>query len=270
MAKYQHTEGICLRRIDYSNTSQVAAFLTPDRGRLSFIAKGVTRAPKKGVRTSFDLLARYEILYTERRHTSLQNLTYRWLREDFRGLRMQPERILCGYYVAELALNFTAEHNPCPEFYEAVLSALRRFAAGDMLGVNVLLLELAALAEHGSTPALSRCAECGRRLSKRGAIAFNPAAGGALCRRCESSAAPHLPARTTHVRRDVLAGLASIAHSPDTAPTALAPRSIVSMSIILRFHMRYLLSKELRMWDYLGRRKLSRSLEQLRCVPSSG
>jgi len=263
VAKYHHTEGICLRRIDYSNTSQVAAFLTPDSGRLSFLAKGAKRAPKKGIATGFDLLSRYEILYTSRRVGSLNNLTYRWLREDFRGLRDRLERILCGYYAAELALNFAAEGQPCPALYEVTLAALRSFARGEQLGVNVLRLEMVALQEYGAEPVFDACCECGRGLPRRGAIGFNPAAGGALCSRCEGRLRGHLPLRSTHVRGELIALLAELSADP-RADIDLGPRLTVALSTVLRFHMRWLLGKELRLWRYLQRRKLSRSLTQVR------
>jgi DNA repair protein RecO len=266
VARYHHTEGICLRRIDYSNTSQVAAFLTPDAGRLAFMARGVKRAPRKGIATGFDLLCRYEILYTTRRASALENLTYRHLREDFRGMRARAERILCGYYAAELALNFTAEGQPCPAFYDAVLAALRAFARGEQLGVNVLRLELAALHEHGSEPVLDACCECGRALPQSGAVGFNPAAGGVLCSRCEARLRGHLPLRTGHVRAELLRTLASLsAEPPDPGlAEALTPRRTVALSSVLRLHMRYLLGKELRLWKYLQRREMSRSLRRTR------
>ncbi|GAI99741.1 unnamed protein product, partial [marine sediment metagenome] len=122
MAKYHRTEGVCLRRIDYSNTSQVATFLTRHSGRMSFMAKGVKRAPKKGIKRGLDLLCRYEIVYTHRRSESLANLTERTLQESFRDIRKALDRILYGYYAAELVLNFVAEGQPCSELYESLLT----------------------------------------------------------------------------------------------------------------------------------------------------
>jgi len=271
MAKYHHTEGICLRRIDYSNTSQVASFLTPDAGRLSVMAKGVTRAPKRGVRTGFDLLARYELIYTERPGGALQNLTQRWLRESFRGLQDALDRALCGYYAAELILNFTAEGEPCPGLYAVMLQVLRRLASGRALGANVLVAELAVLREHGSSPRFDACAECGKGLPARGAVLFSPADGGPLCKNCEKELRPSLRKRTTPAGADLLRGLSVLdayvrermqrpGESPPAPPvTEQAP----AMSALLRFHMRDLLGKELRLWPYFERRLLSRSLAAL-------
>ncbi|MCD6416929.1 MAG: DNA repair protein RecO [Planctomycetes bacterium] len=258
MARYLRTEGICLRRLDYSNTSQVAGFLTPDAGRLSFMAKGVTRAPKKGVRTGFDLLGRYEIVYTPRRAGGLQNLTYRWLREDFRGLRRSLPSLLCGYYAAELVLNFTMEADPCPRLYQLLLAALRRFASGERLGNTVLMLEAGALVEHGAWPQLGRCVLCGGPLPERGAVTFSAREGGALCAECERGPIPD----TIPLRADLLRELASLPGRKEVP--ALPPVRTVALSTALRFHMRYLLGKELRMWEYLQRRKLSRALGRLR------
>jgi DNA repair protein RecO (recombination protein O) len=245
VAHYHHTEGVCLRRVDYSNTSQVAAFLTARAGRISVLAKGVTRAPRGGVRTALDILSRYEIVYTTRRSGSLHNLTYRWLRERPYRPGAGLEGLLCSYYAAELVLHFVPEEMPCPDLYDAFVRALRGFRSGERLGTGVLLLELAVLKEHGSCPAFGSCVECGGPLPPRGAVAFSSAAGGPLCPRC-------------------LAALAAV--EPDSVgPTpALPARNTLAMSALLRFHMRDLLGREMRLWKYLEGRHLSRSLRRLR------
>lgn len=266
MAHYHTTEGICLRRLDYSNTSQIAGFLTRDAGRLTFLAKGVTRAPKKGIRTGFDLLGRYEIVYTTRRAGTLHNLTFRWLREDFRGMRGALERVLCGYYASELVLSFTPEEEPCPALYDLLARTLRSFAGGQGLGIGVLLLEIGVLAEHGSLPTFNVCAACGRPIARRGAVAFTPAIGGPLCAACEAEEADALGARVTPARANLLHTLAELSTRPmnrDLTRT-LTPANTVAMSALLRFHMRDLLGRELRMWRYMARREMSRSLRRIR------
>jgi DNA repair protein RecO len=264
VATYRNTQGICLRRIDYSNTSQVAGFLTPDLGHLSVMAKGITRAPKKGIRCGLELLGRYDLTCTIRESRSLQTLTEHRLSEDFRGMRGALERILCGYYAAELALNFTAEGVPCPWLYHHVVESLRRFAEGRRLGLTALRLELDALQEHGSRPSFGACVECGRALPERGAVLFSAAAGGPLCRRCEEEQPAPAGRRATPARADLLHSLAALgAQEPEGGPE-LGPNQVVAMSALVRFYMRDLLGRELRMWKYLQRRKLSRSLRRLR------
>jgi DNA repair protein RecO len=255
VAKYQRTEGLCLRRLDYSDTSQVASFLTPGAGRQSFMAKGVWRAPKRGIRCAFELLGRYELIYTERRYGSLLNLTGRSLLEGFLGLRQSLDRILCGYYAAELSLDFTAEDQPCAEFYELVLESLRRFETGQNLGLSVLLLEIGALKEYGSCPAFDACAECDRKLALSGRLLFSPSNGGPLCQECGRRMYQEPTAYAFPVDARKLALLSELASQPPTRPerVSVEPEQIAEASRILRLQMRYLLGKELRMWKHLPR-----------------
>lgn len=264
MARYQHTEGICLRRLDYSNTSQVATFLTLESGRLSFLAKGATRAPRKGIRTGFDLLERYELVYTTRHSGSLLNLTDRSMLESFAPLRRTLEQTLCAYYAAELVLNFAVDTDPCPRLYAALLEALRRLSAGDRLGLTVLLLELATLREQGQCPTFDECVTCRGKLLGR--EVFSPADGGPLCKRCAQAVqgSPLTPLLRTAGRHLEL--LASLATSPclDIASTEVRPRDVVAAGRILRFHMRYLLGREMRMWKYMQDRHMSKALAGIR------
>jgi len=254
VATYHRTEGVCLRRVDYSNTSQVATFLTRHGGRMSFMAKGVKRAPKKGIRRGLDLLCRYEIVYTARRGRALFNLTERRLRESFRGIRGALDRILYGYYAAELALNFIAEDEPCPEFYESFLWTLRLWAREGKLELGALLLEVAALDEHGSLPSFAECVECRKPLAGERRVVFSPPEGGPLCAACQAN--PGLDARGIAVKTSHLAVLESLAHHTPSRPERLkvADVQMRAMSRILRLHIRYLLGKNLVMWKYLRRR----------------
>jgi len=262
VAKYHHTQGVCLRRLDYSNTS----LLTPNVGRLSFIAKGATRAPKKGVRTGFDLLGLYDVVYTARRPGSLQNLTERSLREGFRGMRRSIERIMHGYYAAELVLNTTPEGQPCPELYGVLLRALHGFDSGDGLERHALMLEMAGLKELGICPHFRHCAACGRPLPERGPMCFSPASGGPVCNTCEPALPPGPGGSTTIVGSDLLCALAQLEATRPArwVDMEVAPDRARTMSAILRFHVRYVLGKELRMWKYLQRDRLGQDIRRAR------
>jgi hypothetical protein len=68
------------------------------------------------------------------------------------------------------------------------------------------------------------------------------------------------------VRARRLQNLARLCRQPPARldEVALRPEEIVAISRLLRFHIRYLLGKELTMWKYLHGRHLSRSLRRLR------
>ena len=253
MTNYLRTEGVCLRRVDYSETSQVATFLTPSAGRISFMAKGAKRAPKKGIKRGIDLLCRYELVYTERRLGSLHNLTDRHLREGFPGIRTDLRRILHGYYAAELVQNFTVEAQPCPLLYDLLLSTLRQLANGHNPALSVLLLELGVLKEFGTTPTLRRCAICDRPVKAKGNVRFCVENGGVLCKSCVDAEGGGTRSRTIAVRSADLAALAGVSELPPPRPdrVRMSPLQAGAMSRILRFHIQYVLGKPLRMWKYL-------------------
>lgn len=265
MAKYERTEGICLRRLDYSNTSQVATFLTPDVGRLPFICKGIRRAPKRGISRGLELGARYKLVYFKRRTSSLYTLTDHRMLESYRGVRQAIERTLCTYYAVELMRNFTAENAPCPQLYRQLVHAQRRFCRGENLGLTVLFLEIGCLRDYGMLPTFDLCAECGQQLRSGGRLTFSASHGGPLCRPCARKI-NHRPGDSMPVRGRRLQALASLcSHPPDRlGDISMRPKEIVATSRLLRFHIRYLLGKELTMWKYLHGRHLSRSLRRLR------
>jgi len=266
MSTYTRTEGICLRRLDFSNTSQVATFLTPDRGKLSFLAKGVLRAPKRGIRSGFELAGHYELIFTELHTGSLHNLTQFSLLNPHRQVRSTIERILCAYYAAELVLEFAAEAEPCPRLYDRLVSSLDRFERGQNLGFSVLQLEIGALHEQGICPVLDACAECEAKLPDKTRLLFSPEHGGALCPECARALPPRFQTQgaPVHARRLALLRELSRVPPPSIEQASYEPGEIVAASRLLRFHMRYLLGKELRMWKYLQDRHLSRSLRRFR------
>jgi len=266
VAKYCQTEGVCLRRLDYSDTSQVATFLTRDSGRLSFIAKGLLRAPKRGISTGLELLGLYRLLYTERRSGALCNLTEAYLLESPRGIGQKVERILCGYYAVELMLHFTAEGEPCLELYELLLDCLRCFQKGEGLGLSVLVLELGALRHHGVCPTFEQCVRCDRSVPSEGSLLFSLSEGGPICAACARRLPSQLALGAVPVRAERLALLAGLACAGkgDQKLARPAAREVVAASRLLRLHMRYLLDRELRMWKYLQGRHLSRTLGRIR------
>lgn len=267
MARYQRTEGICLRRLDYSNTSQIATFLIPEAGRLPFICKGIRRSPKKGISRGLELGARYRLVYFKRRNSSLYTLTEHPMLESFRGVRQALERVLCSYYAIELMRNFTTEEHPCPGLYDLLNRSLRRFARGEKLGLSVLFLELGVLQDYGSLPSFHLCAECGRELRSSGRLTFSAHYGGPLCRNCAREVDRHRSS-TLPVRGRRLSRLADLCDHPvgRLEEVEMSPKEIVAMSRLVRFQIRYLLGKELIMWKYLHGRHLSQSLERIRSV----
>jgi len=62
--------GICLRTVDYSETSQVVSFLTRDTGVVNLMAKG-TKRPKSKSGGAIDLLAEGDVLFSRKNPDAL-------------------------------------------------------------------------------------------------------------------------------------------------------------------------------------------------------
>ncbi|MFW5915670.1 MAG: hypothetical protein ACOCTQ_04275, partial [Planctomycetota bacterium] len=102
-------------------------------------------------------------------------------------------------------------------------------------------------------------------LRERGRLVFSAFQGGPRCRRCAGSSSDP-PSSSVPVRASRLAMLGRLCGHPTDGLGDLdvGPKEIVAMSRLLRFHIRYMLGREMRMWKYLHGRHLSRSLRRIK------
>ncbi|MFP4028491.1 MAG: DNA repair protein RecO [Candidatus Brocadiia bacterium] len=266
MRRNYRTEGVCLRRLDYGESSQVAAFLTPDHGQVAVIARGIRRASKHGISRALDLGARYRITYVERPAASLHFLSESTMTDGFLGLRRHAERAACAYYAIELMRNLTTEDLGGIELYELLLRTLRNVARGKELGLSVLRLEIGGLKHYGACPNFGVCAECGKPLSREGRYIFSASHGGPLCQECGREIYDGPDRSSILVRGEQLEDLADLSCGLFVSENAKTfdPARIVEASQVLRFHIQYLLGKKLELWKYLHGRHLSKSIQAIR------
>ena len=103
---YHRTCGVVLRCTEYSESSQVAAILTPDLGQIHALAKGARR-PRKDGRGALDLLDYCDLVLAQRPAGQLHILADWSLRERFPRLRADLGRIWVACYALEIALATT-------------------------------------------------------------------------------------------------------------------------------------------------------------------
>lgn len=118
------TDGVVLRAVDYSETSQVLTFWTRDAGRLSGIAKGAKRA-KSAFHGPFDLFALYRFVYREKPAGQLLLLTSADLIDTHPGLRADPARLTAASACAEILLGLTADGMPNRPLFQLLLETLQ-------------------------------------------------------------------------------------------------------------------------------------------------
>jgi DNA repair protein RecO (recombination protein O) len=241
------TEAIALRKVDYSNTSQIVTFYTLDHGKLNVLAKGSKRQTKKAL-DALDILTHYEIVFARKASGSLHTLTEWTVKNAFAGLSGELARMYAGMYVAELVSELTEEAEPSPELFALTLAALRSIAAKPNATCDVFALELKALRIVGYMPELTRCAGCGGSVVGHRRVGFSPRLGGVICDHCRGQ-----EGAVVAISGGSLAAMASLAQADATRVDRLRlfPQTVAEIRGTLKAHISYILGKELRMWKYL-------------------
>ncbi len=180
---------ICLRRTEYSETSQIVTLFAKTHGIVRAIAKGAPRRTKAGASKfdgGVDLLDIGDAVFTHDPGRGLATLTEWSLHEGKLRERTHPHRMYLGLYAAELVGRLVEEHDPHPELFDRLENTL-----GDVqtarLEESFLAFELDLLRETGYLAELFNCASCGAPVGGRDPCYFSPSRGGVVCRNCEAS-----------------------------------------------------------------------------------
>ncbi len=192
----ERTEAVVLRGVDFSETSRVVTFLSPDRGRLVCMAKGVRRkkSPMAAVLDTFNLV---ELVYYWKDGRAIQTLAEASMLDGFVGIKKDLAKIAFAAFPLELAGKVAHEDEPSQELFAAIIRGLRGLDAWTgAVSVHAAWQALRLLAAAGFEPSLDACALCGApigetvdcRKSKPGS-SYSPGfsmSGGATCGACAS------------------------------------------------------------------------------------
>lgn len=182
--------GICLRKTEYSETSQILVLFTRRYGLLRVIAKGAHRRTKAGASKfdgGLDLLDVGDAVFTDNAAKDLATLCEWGLREGHLQLRKTLRGLYLSQYAAELVGLMFEEHDPHPALFDRLAMTVPELAS-DRREETFLAFELDLLREAGYLPELNQCVECGKTLGRE-AVFFSPQSGGIVCSTCESAAA---------------------------------------------------------------------------------
>lgn len=179
-------DAIVLRRLDYSETSQVLVLFSRTHGQVRLIAKGVKRSTKKRASTGIDLLERGSVVFSHRPggEGGLATMTEWRQSENFPHLQRDLRRLYAAQYAAEVTAQLTEVNDPHAALFDALAALLSDLAREDSLGLLVGFL-WDMLREIGLQPDVSRCMGCGRSVAEDRTVYFSSREGGAICRDCE-------------------------------------------------------------------------------------
>jgi DNA repair protein RecO (recombination protein O) len=210
------TEGIVLRSLRFGEADRILHLYTPDRGRVSAIAKGVRRARSRfGGR--LEPFFRLDLVLYEGRSelltvTSVETIAgHPRLREDAGALDGAAR-------ACEAVARVFDDGDPHRGVYHLLANELALLDHEPQKAgrPNALAFRLKLLLAAGFAPQLAACASCGEQEHLAG---FSGAAGGVVCAACEASAFP----LDQEAHDFLVAAVGSpLAEAPDASPRALA------------------------------------------------
>src|SRR4051794_32213870 len=106
---------ICLRKVEYSETSQILTLFGREHGIVRVIAKGAHRRTKVGASKfggGVDLLDIGDAVFTHASEKDLGTLCEWGLREGHLELRKKLRSMYLGLYASELVGTLLEEHDP--------------------------------------------------------------------------------------------------------------------------------------------------------------
>ena len=186
---------ICLRKVEYSETSQILTLFGREHGLLRLVAKGAHRRTKAGASKfdgGLDLLDLGDAVFSLRLEKDLATLTEWSLRDGHLELRSNLRALYLAQYAAELCSLLIEEHDPHPPLFDRLEQTIRELHTHRQEEV-FLAFQLDLFREAGYLPNLAGCANCRAPFNDRTPWSFSPARGGIVCRDCEGVAHDRIP-----------------------------------------------------------------------------
>lgn len=257
------TDAIILKHSDLGEADRVLTLLTPYKGKIHAVAKGVRR-PVSRKSGHLELLCQSRLYIAQGRNLDI--ITQAQTSDAFLALR-QGDDIwyrTCAIYLAELVDRFIEDDTQHEDVYNLLLLALktldedaRQVQQQRQVGTSdpeherdrsLLLLryfEIYLLSCIGYEPLLRTCAHCDSELEPV-VNGFTPSLGGALCPNCSQLWAQKISPNALKVLR--LLQRTDWARVPRLR---LDPRLHAEVATAMHGLLRYHLERELKSWSFL-------------------
>lgn len=180
---------ICIRRWDFSETSQTTLLFCHEIGMLRGLAKGAKR-PKSNFSGGFDVLTRGQVVAIVKPSSDLATITEWHIEQVYDHCRRDLHTNHVCLYMIDLLQHALTEHDPHEGAFVLLTDLLDAIESDELADRALLRWQLGLLEECGYRPELSRDAQTGGPIrfgnSNADALAFSSKHGGIVADTGES------------------------------------------------------------------------------------
>jgi DNA repair protein RecO (recombination protein O) len=178
------TPAVALKSRKWGDADRIVTFYTLRFGKVRGVARGARRI-KSRFGSALEPFVHCDLNLFEKAHDPLYRVTQADIRESFSPLREDLALMAGGARLANLVAAVTAEGDPGPAIFQALLVGRRSLQANADPAFVALLFQIRLLGLAGFRPQVDQCACCGKPLPVRDRpVPFFPASGGATCESC--------------------------------------------------------------------------------------
>jgi DNA repair protein RecO (recombination protein O) len=174
------TTALCLRKVDFSETSQILTLLSDKLGTVGAIAKGAKRS-KSSIGGPLDLLCLYQVvLYDRSQRGTLSILSQAELQDFFPDLRRDYAAFAAAERLRELLLSTEVPPADGAPVLLQTVKALRALSDGEEPSQTIARFAWSLLTIFGWEPVVTECVASGQEPSGKVAVAFSISEMGLL------------------------------------------------------------------------------------------
>lgn len=247
--------GVVLRTTPLRESDLLVVLYTDVHGRISAVARGARRSQRRFAGAlSLLVLARWQLGRKPR--GELWSLDGAEVVREWTRLSADVVAVAHASYVAELVGALLPAESPDPHALEVICALWDSLAEGGPSPGALRAAELALLDLAGHRPAIDQCAACGEPDLASGAV-FDPARGGAICRRCAASSRgpgirPLEPETRAYLRAVIELDTPGAARAVDTDPRFLPADRLAGRDAMLAM-VTGLVGRPLRSLEYIAK-----------------
>lgn len=245
MARFKD-DAICIRHLDWSETSQIVVLLSRTHGKIRGLAKGSKRmSPGSLARYSggIELLTRGQIVGILKPGADLATLTEWDLQEPYAHLRGDLNAQRAALYAADVCNALLADHDAHPGAYEALNDFLAAQASPVSRDVSLLRFQWGLLTDLGYKPEVEHDVVTAAPLQANHAYTFDARAGG-LTATIEGSSDAN-GGSAWKVRRETVSALRAISARDEDAISHISEESARRGNRLLCVYIRAILDRTL-------------------------